>query len=56
MKLGQLVEYKLRKNFSFKNHAEDKAERLVSGYFWFFIKSLYKVKSSGLHLNLNIFR
>ena len=39
-----------REIFFFKNHAENKAGRLVSDLFLFF-KALYDVKVSGLHLS-----
>ena len=42
--------------FSFKNHAENEAGRLVSDIFLFFEKGLSEVKASGLHLSFNILR
>ena len=39
--------------FFFKNHAENKAWRLVLDLFLFFKKVLYKVKASGHHLSFN---
>ena len=46
MEFGKLVKHKVR-NISFKNHAENEAERLVLDLFLFFIKALYKVQASG---------
>ena len=46
MEFGKLVKDKVR-NISFKNHAENEAERLVPDLFLFFIKALYKVQASG---------
>ena len=40
--------------FLFKNHAENKAGRLVSHLFLFFKQALYEVKASGLELRSNI--
>ena len=37
MRLGQLIEYNKR-NFFFKNHAENEDERLVADLFLFFKK------------------
>ena len=45
-----------RKIFSFKNHGENEAGRLVPDFFLFFKKALYKVKASCLQLNFNISR
>ena len=42
--------------FSFKNHAENEAGRLVPHLFLFFKKALYDIKGSGLQLSFNIFR
>ena len=39
MKFGQSIEYNKGK-FSFKNHAQNKAERLVPDLFLFFKKAL----------------
>ena len=39
----------------FKNHAKNEAGRLVPDVFLFFIKALYKVRTSGQHLSFNIF-
>ena len=39
----------------FKNHAENKAGKLVPDLFLFFKKALYKLKASGQHLRFNIF-
>ena len=55
MKFGQLIEYNKR-HFFFKNHAENKAGRLVPDLFLFFKKALYKVNASGLQLEFTIFR
>ena len=55
MKFCQLVEYN-KKNILFKNHAENKARRLVPDRFLFFKKVLFKVKSSGLQFRSTIFR
>ena len=43
-----------REMFFFKNHTENKAERLVRDLFLFFKKALYEVKASGLQLSFNI--
>ena len=53
MKFGQSIEYKI---FSFKNHAENEAGRLVPDIFLCFRKALYKVKASGLQLGFTVFR
>ena len=53
MKVGQSIEYYNRKCF-FKNHAENKAWRLVLDLFLFFEKVLYEVKASGQQLSFNI--
>ena len=42
--------------FIFKNHAENKTERLVPEIFLFFLKALFEVKASGIQLSVNIFR
>ena len=44
-----------RKVFSFKNHAENDARRLVPDLFLFFIKASFQVQASDLQLNSNIF-
>ena len=54
MKFGQLIDL-ATEMFFFKNHAQNETERLVSGYFLFFIKALCKVKRSGLELGFTIF-
>ena len=54
MKFGQVIVYNKRKVF-FKNHAENKAGRLVPDHFLFFKKALYEVKASGLQLSFNMF-
>ena len=41
--------------FFFKNHAENKAGRLVAYLLLFFQKALYEVIPSGLQLSFNIF-
>ena len=47
----------VREIFSFKNHADNKAGRLVPHLFSLsFKKTLYEVKASGLQLSFNIFR
>ena len=46
--------YVVLKNF--KNHAENKAGRVVPNLFLLFKEDLYEVKASGLQLNFNIFR
>ena len=43
-----------RDTFFFENHAENEAGRLVPDLLWFFKKTLYEVKTSVLHLRLNI--
>ena len=40
---------------SFKIHAENEAERLVSELILLSKKALYKVKTSGRHLSFDIF-
>ena len=55
LKFGQLIEYNKRNIFK-KNHAENKAKRLVSDLILFFKKALYKVKTSFLQLGFTIFR
>ena len=45
-----LIEYKKRKIFFFKNHAENGAGRLVPDFFLFFKKVLFEVKASGFQL------
>ena len=45
----------MRNVFFFKNHAENKAGKLVPDLFLFFEKHLYEVKASGLRLSFNIF-
>ena len=47
MKFGQLIEYNMRIVF-FKNHAENKAGRLVPDLSLFFVKALYEVNAIGL--------
>ena len=54
MKFGQLIEYNM-KNFFFKNHTENDAERLVPDHFLFFKQALFEVKASGRYLSFNIF-
>ena len=54
VKSGQLMEYSMR-NIFIKSHAEKEAERLVTGLFLFFKKTLYEVKASGQHLSFNKF-
>ena len=53
MKFGQLMEYD-KINIFKKNHAENKAGRLVPDLFLFFEKALYEVKASGLQFRFNI--
>ena len=38
----------------FKNHAENKAGRLVPGQLLFFKKTIYKVEVSGVQIGFNI--
>ena len=48
MKFGQIIEYKKR-NFSFKNHAENEEGLLVPDHFFLKKeKALYEVKVTGL--------
>ena len=48
MKLGQIIEYSKR-NFSFKNHAENEEGLLIPDLFFLKKeKSLYEVKVTGL--------
>ena len=51
MKFSQLLEYNKR-NFFFKNHAQNDVGRLVPDLFLFFKKALYEVKASSLICNL----
>ena len=55
LKFGQLIEYNKRNIFK-KNHAENKAKRLVSDLILFFKKALYEVKTSFLQLGFTMFR
>ena len=55
MKFGQLIEYSKR-NFFFKNNAENETGTLVPDLFLFLKKALDEVKASGLQLSFNIFR
>ena len=55
MKFGQLIEYN-KKNFFFKNHAENDAGRVVPDFFLLYKKALCKVKTSGVQLGFAIFR
>ena len=55
MKFGQLIEYNKRNIFFLKNHTENEAGRPLPGFFLFFEKSIYEVKTSGLQLSFNIF-
>ena len=50
MKFGQPIEY-IKINFFFKNHAENKTERLVPDLFLFCKKALEEVEASGLQLS-----
>ena len=55
MKCGQLIECDKR-NFLFKNHAENEAGRLVvPDLFLFNKKALYEVKVNGLQLSVSYF-
>ena len=54
MEFGQLIKYNKR-NFLFKNHAENKAGIPVLDLFLLFNKALYKIKVSDQHLSFNIF-
>ena len=56
MKFGQLIEYNKRNIFFLKNHAENKAGKLVPGDFLFFLKALYYVIASDLQFDFTIFR
>ena len=47
MKFGQVIEYN-KKIFSFKNHAENQAGRLVPDLLLLFKKASYEVKLNGL--------
>ena len=51
MKLGQLIESNKR-NIFLQNYAESQAGRLVPDLFSFFRKALYKVRTSGLNLDI----
>ena len=54
MKFNHLVDYN-KKNFFFKNRAENEAVRLVPDLFLLCKKALREVKASGLQLSFNIF-
>ena len=57
MEFGQLIKYSVR-NIFLKNHAENKAGRLVLclfSFFFVFLFSLVKVKARDEHLSFNIF-
>ena len=51
---GQVIEYN-KDLFFFKDHAENKAGRLVPNLFLFFKRALYEVKASVLQFSFNIF-
>ena len=55
MKFCQFIEYK-KQIFLFKNHAENEPGKLVPDFSLLFKKKLYKLKASGLLINLIIFR
>ena len=55
MKFDQVIEYD-RERFSFKNHSENKAGRLVPDLCLFFKIALFEVKPSSLQLRLSIFQ
>ena len=40
--------------YLFKNHVENKVERVIPGLFLFFKKALYEKKASGPQLSFNI--
>ena len=50
MEFGQLVEYNVRIIIIFKNPAGDNMGKLISDFFSFFEKALFKVKAIGQHL------
>ena len=54
MKFYQLMKYN-KKNIFIKDHAENEAGRLVTGFVLFFKKDLCKIKASGLQLGFTIF-
>ena len=54
MKSDQLTKYN-KINIFIKNHAENKAGKLISGLFFFKKKAFYEEKSSGPQFGLNIF-
>ena len=54
IKFGLLI-YR-ENNLFFKIHVENEVGRLVPELLLFFKKALYKVKSSGQHLSVNIFQ
>ena len=56
MKFGQLIEYKQKKNFSFQNHAQNEAGKLVASLFLYLNKALDEVKANRLQLTFNIFK
>ena len=41
--------------FCFRNHAENKAGRLVGDLIFYFRKTFYDVTETGLYLRFNIF-
>ena len=55
MKFGQLIDYKKKKYFFFKNHAENELWRLAPDVFLFFKQALYELKVRGLQLSFNIY-
>ena len=55
MKFGQYIKDSKRSFFSFKNHAENEAGKLLPDFLLFFKKALYKVKASCLLLSFNIY-
>ena len=54
IKFTQLVDITWEICF-FRNHTENELRKLVPDLFLFFKKALHEVKTSGQHLNFNIF-
>ena len=54
MKIGQLIEYKVKIFFS-KIHAKSEVRRLVPDLFLFFKNVLYEIKASDQHFSSTIF-
>ena len=55
IKFAQLINI-TREIFFFQKSCKNDAGRLLPDLFLIFVKALYEVKASGLHLRFNIFR